>query len=325
MTTGLILNAAAPLFVDTDCGEFGDDGSALVIVARSPQQVQLIGVTAVSGNVWAAEAAAFSARALQAVGLKDIPISTGTSLPLIRTDAMARQAGQRWGDNGYHGAFDRKPPATGDATAGIQALIRAIDEHPGNLTVLALGPMTNLAIALRLRPGLDTKIRRLVFMGGNVHVPGNTTKAAEFNFWFDPEAAAVVLRSAIPEKVMFALDITNKAPLTGALFHRVIAVPTPVTALFRQDFGHRFPGFLRDPAASGYLWDELAAAFLTDPAFVTREESKYLDVETVFGQRYGAVIPLDRRLAPDATPVRVMLDLDHDRLTSLYLAKLTAH
>ncbi len=123
---------------------------------------------------------------------------------------------------------------------------------------------------------------------------------------------------------MFALDITNKAPLTRELFDRVVAVRTPVTGLFRQDYGYRYPGFLRDASASGYLWDELAAAYLIDPGFVTREESKYLDVETAFGERYGAVIPLDRRLAPAATAVRVMLDLDLERLRSLYLSKLTA-
>src|ERR1700758_4037013 len=70
-----------------------------------------------------------------------------------------------------------------------------VEKHPGQITILAIGPMTNLAIALRLRPDIEAKIKRLVYMGGAAHVPGNTTKAAEFNFWFDPEAARIVLRS----------------------------------------------------------------------------------------------------------------------------------
>lgn len=324
MTAATSTSPAAPVLVDTDCGEFGDDGSELVIVARSPRQLRLIAVTSVSGNVWAGEAAAFARRAIEAAGLDAIPVYPGAALPLIRNGAMVRVAGQRWGDNGYRGAFDRPMIAWGDASAAIQALIHAVDGHQDKLTILALGPMTNLAIALRLRPDLEGRIGRLVFMGGNVHVPGNTTQSAEFNFWFDPEAAAVVLRSAIREKVMFALDISNKAPLTRVLFDRIVAADTPVTALFRRDYGERYPGFLRDCNATGYLWDELAAAYLVDPGFVTGEKREYLDVETTFGERYGAVIPLDRRLAPDATAVRVMTDLDLERVTTLLVAKLTA-
>ena len=98
---------------------------------------------------------------------------------------------------------------------------------------------------------------------------------------------------------------------------------TPVTARYREDFGLRYPGFLNKPAATGYLWDELAAAWLLDTGFVTKSETAYLDVETQFANRYGATIPLDRKLAPDATAVRVMLDLDFPRLFALYRSLLT--
>jgi inosine-uridine nucleoside N-ribohydrolase len=237
---------------------------------------------------------------------------------------MVRRQAELWDSSGYHGAFDRPGPGPASGLDAIRLLIETIDRHSGSLTVLALGPMTNLATVFRLRPDLEKKIRRLVFMGGNVAVPGNVTRAAEFNFWFDPEAAAAVLRSAVPEKVMFALDITNQAPLTRALFDRIAAVQTPVTALYRDDFGYRYPGFLRDAKATGHLWDELPAVWLADPATVTAEQSRYLDVVTEFGPRYGAVVELDRRLAPQATPVRVMQTLDPKRLTALYVGTLTA-
>ena len=198
-----------------------------------------------------------------------------------------------------------------------------IQAAPGQVTILALGPMTNVAMLLRQHPDLDTKIKRIVFMGGNVHVPGNASPTAEFNFWFDPEAAQIVLRSRIPEKVMFPLDICNRAVLTKALFDQVVAVKTPVTARYREDLGLRYPGFLNKPDATGYLWDELAAAWLLDTGFVTGSESSHLDIDTRFGKTYGATIPLDRKLAPEATPVRVMLQLDFPRVFASYKRLLT--
>ena len=129
--------------------------------------------------------------------------------------------------------------------------------------------MTNIALALRLKPDIETKIKRIVFMGGNIRVAGNATPAAEFNFWFDPEAARIVLRSRIPKKMMFGLDICNLAKIRKAEFDQIAAVHTPITDLFREDLGNRYPGFLKKPDATGYMWDSLAAAYLLDPDFVT--------------------------------------------------------
>ena len=152
-------------------------------------------------------------------------------------------------------------------------MISEIENHPGEITILALGPMTNIALALRLKPEIETKIKRIVFMGGNIRVAGNASNAAEFNFWFDPEAARIVLRSRIPEKVMFGLDICNLAQIRKAEFDQIVAIKTPVTELYREDLGNRYPGFLKKPDAGGYMWDSLAAAYLLDPEFVTKSES----------------------------------------------------
>ena len=87
--------------------------------------------------------------------------------------------------------------------------------------------------------------------------------------------------------------------------------------------GNRYPGFHKNPSASGFLWDELAAAWLLDTGWVTRFETSWLDIDTHFGKTYGATVPLDRKLAPEATPVRVMLDLDYPRLWAIYKRLLT--
>jgi inosine-uridine nucleoside N-ribohydrolase len=305
---------------DTDCGYFGDDGSALVMVLRSPDKVQLAGITVVSGNVWAAESAAYLGEILKLAFHPGVPLHTGAQMPLIHSPELAKlESGLQ-----FQGAFGT--PARILAPGGESALTflaQTIQANPGQITILALGPMTNIAMLLRLRPDLETRIKRIVFMGGNVHTGGNASPAAEFNFWFDPEAAQIVLRSRIPEKVMFPLDICNRAVLTKAHFNQIVAVGTPITERYRRDLGLRYPGFLKTPGATGYLWDELAAAWLLDTRFVTKSETAYLDVNTRFGLSYGATIALQRRLAPGATAVRVMLDLDFQRVFTLYKGLLT--
>jgi inosine-uridine nucleoside N-ribohydrolase len=262
------------------------------------------------------------------------PLYAGAEAPLIHTAAMAHEYARRWGALEFAGAFDDDPavvkPAPGTKLTGrkpresaVDFIISTIERQPGEVTFLELGPMTNLALALRMRPDIETKIKRLVFMGGNVHVPGNASSMAEFNFWFDPEAAQIVLRSRIPQKVMFGLDICNTAPIRKAQFDRIANAHTPISDLFREDLGHRYPGFLERPSATGYLWDSLAAAWLLDFGFVTKSEAGYLDVLTAWGKFYGSTVALDRRVAPNATPVTQMLALDFDRVFGLYQDLLT--
>jgi len=320
---------------DTDSCQFCDDGAALVILMRSPAQVYIPGITVVPGNVWPAQGAEYMLHILDLLKRQQVPVYTGAQTPLIHTAAMAREAERRWGKLEYIGAFAQNPaevkPAAGARLAerrshhegAVEFLISEIERNPGQVTVLAIGPMTNIALALRLRPEIETKIKRIVFMGGSVHVPGNASPSAEFNFWFDPEAARIVLRSRIPEKVMFGLDICNTAPVRKAQFDEIVRVKTPVTELFREDLGNRYPGFLHHPQATTYLWDSLAAAYLVDPGFVTKSDVQYLDVLAAWGRFYGSTVPLDRRVAPEATPVRVMLQLDYSRMWSLFREKLT--
>jgi purine nucleosidase len=323
------------VLVDTDSCLFCDDGAAVVMLMRSPSQVRIPGITVVPGNVWPAQGAEYMLHILDLLKRPLVPVYTGAEAPLVHTAAMAHESARRWGNLDYIGAFAGSPlevkPAPGarlsvrkpHREAAVQFLISEIERNPGQVTILAIGPMTNIALALRLKPEIETQIRQIVFMGGNIHVPGNASAAAEFNFWFDPEAARIVMRSRIPRKVMFALDICNTAPLRKAQFDQIAAVKTPITELFREDLGNRYPGFFHHPEAVAYLWDALPAAYLLDPGFVTRSETRYLDVLASWGRFYGSTVPLDRRVAPEATPVQVMLQLNYQRVWSLFKRKLT--
>ncbi len=321
--------------VDTDSCLFCDDGAALTMLLRSPEQVWVPGITLVPGNTWPAQGAEYTGHILDLLHRPQLPVYTGAQTPLVHSAAMAKEWERRWGALEYTGAFAQNPaevrPAPGARgparkprqEGAVEFIVSEVERNPGAVTILAIGPMTNLALALRLHPEIETRIRRVVFMGGNLHVAGNASPAAEFNFWFDPEAARIVLRSRIPEKIMFALDICNTMPIRKAQFDQIAAAGTPITELFREDMGNRYPGFVQHPGATTYLWDSLAAAYVLDPGFVTRSDLEYLDVLSAWGRFYGATIPLDRRVAPDATPVRVMLQLDYERVWSLFKEKLT--
>ena len=320
---------------DTDSGLFGDDGAALVMLLRTPAQVTVQGITIVPGNVWGPQGAEYMFHILDLLKHGQITVAVGADGPLIHTAAMAKESDRRWGTLSYIGAFAQDAaapviPAPGGKLTGrkprrdaVNLLISEIERHPGEVSLLALGPMTNIALALCMKPEIESKIKRIVFLGGNIRVAGNASNAAEFNFWFDPEAARIVLRSRIPIKVMFGLDICNLARIRKPEFDQIARAHTPVTNLYRDDLGNRYPAFLKRPDATGYMWDSLAAAYLLDPDFVTRFESRYLDVQTSWGQFYGSTVPLDRKVAPAATPVTVMLGLDFRRVFTLYKDRLT--
>ncbi len=319
--------AQEKIIFDTDSAFFNDDGAALVMLLQKPEQVDVLGLTLVPGNLWPSQGAEYMLRVLDIMKKPGVPVTIGARAPLVHTRAMAEKENREWGPIEYRGAFTQEDKASKHTSArrvsrkhSVDFLIDTISAAQNPVTVLAIGPMTNIAMMLRLRPDLEKKIARIVFMGGAVHERNYDGRAAEFNFWFDPEAAQIVLRSAIAQKVMFGLDICNHAKLDKSRYDQIAAAKTPVTELFREDLGKRFS---KDPNASTYIWDCLAAGYLLDPSFVTKRETALLDVDTTFGKSYGAIIPLDKALAPDATPVEVMLDLDFPKFFGMYKSLLT--
>ena len=319
MTTALFLMATILIF-DTDSGFFADDGAALTMLVRSPLASSIRGITVVSGNVWAAKGIDYMRRNVQLLHRPDIPVYLGAQEPLVHTAAMAKKEGKV----AFAGALGEAPVlATRTAKNAIDFIIDTIDGNPGKVTFMAIGPMTNLAISFRMRPDLAAKIGTLILMGGAVGVPGNATKKAEFNFWFDPEAAQAVLRSTIPKKIMIGLNLTDQAPIRKSDYEQIAAAKTPITDLYAEDLGNLYPAFNKNPNAIAYIWDALVSAYLIDPRVVTASQTMFLDVDSRFGKNYGAVIPLDRSVAPNATPVQVMKRLDRERAWRIYKTALT--
>ena len=214
------------------------------MLVRRRDLFEILGVTVVAGNHTVPQggrAHAAPAGADRCGGRAPVPRCAGTA---GQHGGTGRPAGRRPGDPSrsrapsrpspgvrppHGGRFASSRPRSSDAVA---FLIESIERHPNEVTLVALGPLTNVALALR-RPAGTWRPASAAWSSwaANARVPGNVTPAAEFNFWFDPEAAAEVLAAPIPRVVMFGLDITNHAPLHKTRFDRIVAVDTPLTRL----------------------------------------------------------------------------------------------
>ncbi|WP_291414649.1 nucleoside hydrolase [Actinophytocola sp.] len=251
------------LIVDTDPGI--DDAVAIFLAAASPE-LDLLGLTTVFGNCATAVATRNALILLDVADRPDVPVARGATDPVASTylGAIPHIHGtDGMGDGGELPAPTREPVAESAA----EFLCRTVAEHPGEVTILAVGPLTNLALALRLRPDLDTLVDQVVVMGGNALVPGNATPAAEANMLNDPEAADVVFGARWPV-TMVGLDVTHKANLRGADLDRITAADTPAgrhlaraLPLYRA-FMERTNGldgiYTHDPSEVAYLIDPTA-------------------------------------------------------------------
>lgn len=293
------------LIIDCDPGH--DDFAAIALAVMSGA-FDIEAITAVCGNAPLARTSANALAIADALGTA-IPVHAGAVAPLIhRYEFPAAFHGVTGLDStGATLPQPRRALAPGHAALEILARVNAA---PGEITLVVLGPMTNVALALALDPEMAGKVKELVFMGGGL-IGGNVTPRAEFNLWADPEAAAIVLASGI-KATMFGLDVTNRAWLDRDDLARIrAAVPgaNPVADIiqfYTDRSGDVAAGRVPGPA----LHDTCPLAWLIDPALFTIE-SLPVTVATTAGPHYGATDADRRPWAPEGGPrIGVALDLD---------------
>jgi purine nucleosidase len=196
-----------------DCDPGIDDALAIAFAAGSPV-IDLVGLTSVAGNVEVAKTTANALAVASFVGLGAVPVTAGCASPLLRP---ALHAGDVHGESGLGGAVLPVPARQPEAGHAIDYIIAATAAAPGEITLVATGPLTNIALALRREPRLASRVKDFVIMGGST-ARGNVTPAAEFNIWADPEAAAIVFAAGWPSGVrMIGLDVTLRARATRAI------------------------------------------------------------------------------------------------------------
>ncbi len=297
--------------MDVDTGV--DDALALLLALASPE-VELVGVSTVTGNVPLPRTTDNTLRLLQWAGRADIPVYAGAERPLVR-EAVAAAAVH--GATGL-GAAQLPEARTAPAGDGVEFLLRTLQTRPGDMLLVATGPLTNLARAEARVPGVLQRARQVVIMGGAVGVPGNIAPTAEFNFYADPHAAHQVLASAA-ELVLVGLDATEQVGLasatlracTGAYAAFCQAACQPVIAF--ESAHYEFAGLhLHDPVALGAaLWPQLF-----------RTQRLWVDVETAGDLTAGQVVVDQRPLASDqdrlGRPVACAVDVDQTRFLALF-------
>ncbi|PHN60303.1 MULTISPECIES: nucleoside hydrolase [Pseudomonas syringae group] len=295
------VQAAEKVIFDTDFNVLNDDGQAFIMLAQlhSQKRIELLGMTLVSGNAWVDQEQVDALKAVERMGVeKDVGVYSGAVYPLLHDFATYPQEQALFGA-GFPGAFKSARPTSaaqlisppdGLATrtqlrkeTAVQFIIDSVRAHPHEVTLLATGPLTNLALAIRQAPDIVPLIKRIVYMGGAMEIPGNTTPAAEFNWWFDPEAAKIVLRSPI-EHVIFPNDVCEKVTFDASVYQRIVAHKGAIADLYTHEFG---PLFAKNPDYHHFTWDSLPALYLVEPNIVTESRELNVDVDATFGPDYG--------------------------------------
>lgn len=292
-----------PLYIDTDPGV--DDALAL-LMAFDDARHDVIGLGIAAGNVGIEHTVRNALKLCEIAGRGDIPVFAGCAAPLLHPalDAAFVHGNDGFGDTGY-------APATRDAGAehAALALLRLSHEHAGRLLVVALAPLTNVALALKLDPTLPQRVARLVVMGGAVTGHGNMTPSAEFNVGFDPEAAHVVF-SAFPRFDLADWEATIRHGIAHADIHDWVAAPSPRARFYGAISAHTRRWAAQRRGERWHSADALAMAWALEPEGAMRTAERPLAVALADGPARGlTAVDWDRR-GGAADNARILFEFD---------------
>jgi len=341
------MSKRVPLLVDCDTGI--DDALALLYAAASAE-AELVAVTCVSGNVEARQVARNTLAVLELAGRGDVEVALGREVPLVRALEVTPETHGPLG-LGYAELPEAARPMS--ERFGPDVIVEAARRRPGELTLVTLGPLTNLAVALLREPELPVLLRRWVLMGGSYRSNGNTAPTTEWNTHCDPEAAALCFRRfgeaaaahGTPRPLALGLDVTERAKLTPehvvALAHRAGSRPEPTLApdqaidtrsasdnevvrfvsdalRFYMEFHSRYDGFY-----GAFVHDPLALAAALDPSLV-RTEAVTVDVELAGTLTYGETVTDWRRVWGRDPNVDVAVEADAGRFMAQLVERIGA-
>jgi inosine-uridine nucleoside N-ribohydrolase len=331
------------VLIDQDgAGPGGSDQMSMLALLQAPN-VQVLGITMVTGDAWRDEETLHTLRMLELTGHSDVPVVRGAVFPLVRDQETTRLESAidgkvawlgAWGGlvataDGpvkpeSHGPYEIPPMPEGLPAAkpldedAAHFLIRQVRAHPHEVTIYAAGPLTNIALAVSIDPEFASLTQGILIMGGSLNPQTNDIEAAdprhEFNFWFDPEAAHIVLRADWPRIEITTEDVSVKAPFTQQMLDAIAKSETPAARYIAAWSQRRTD-----------MWDELEACAWIDPAIITKEVNVYMDVDLSHGPSYGDTLAWPEVLKP-ATGVRLVhaqMDLDLPRFQKDFVDLMT--
>jgi inosine-uridine nucleoside N-ribohydrolase len=331
------------VILDDDIG--GISGAPPVLM-QSPD-IDVIGMTIVSGSTWRDGNVQTALRMMEVVGKPQIPVVPGSIFPLLNTEEMTRRweglygrlyykgawTDQKWPEGTiqtqplYH-AYDYLPPMrygapkikASDEIAAV-FLVRKVKENPGKISIIATGPLTNIALAQSLDPSFAANVKQLIYMGGSLNpmqrIPTKNaeqfaaeymnTPRREFNIRWDPEAARIVARAPWKKIVMVPVDPSTGTETSRAFLDRMKGTNTELAQIIASNEAG-FP-----------MWDEIAVAYLLDPTIATKTRDLYIDFETNMSAGYGDTLSWPEGYQPGLGERKetVVLDVDHVKLENL--------
>lgn len=312
-----------------------DTATSLIPILADPN-IKLLGITTVTGDGWRDEETLHVLRFLELVHRTEIPVYDGAVFPLINTAARTHAWEELYGTIPWKGAWN--PVSMGAAfhpgdpykiVPGIEGLphtkpaaenavdfmIQAVHAHPHQITIYAAGPLTDIALAIRLDPEFASLAKRLVIMGGMVdtnllQVTGSANFNSDFNFIFDPEAAHITLTSAWPQVIIVG-NVSNSVIFDKSVLARMETKHTPAESYVARNAYVGLP-----------LWDEMAAAIVADPSLITSTLVARMDVDTAFSMNYGHAHVWPENIAPHQgeTKVTIVQTVDAKRFVDDYIA-----
>ncbi len=340
----------APRKVIIDQDAFGPAGSNMqaILMLLQASEVQVLGITITSGDGWRDEEVKQTLRLLEISGYPQVPVVPGAVLPLINNPARSKAWESLYGKLYYKGAWteqwpdqgvNRRTPHPNDpylvpptpagepqlkalSLSAAEFLVQQVRRYPGEVTLIAAGPLTNIALAARIDPHFAANAKELVLMGGSFNPQASTNAFAaeyanaprrEFNFRWDPEAASLVLHEPWRHITQVPVDPTTRTLFRTDLLQQVAQGPARFAA-YIAEFGEPYP-----------MWDELAVAVWLDPAIVTHSQLLKVDVDTSFTGSYGNTLSWSKDEAPGLGEqlVRIVLGIDSARLEGLAVQLLT--
>jgi inosine-uridine nucleoside N-ribohydrolase len=323
--------------IDQDAmGPAGTDMNSMLIILQSPD-VNVLGITVVTGDGWRNEEVAHTLRLLELVGRTDIPVVAGADAPMVRTKQWTSSWEQMYGKVLYQGAWTmprsahnpEEVPKLAEGNPTIKAasedaahfLVRMVHKYPHEVTIYAAGPMTNIATAILVDPEFASLAQELVIMGGSINPHTDDPEYLdsprhEFNLWFDPEASSIMLHARWAKISVTTVDVSIETHLTAEMLAEIGRSHEPAAQYIVR--------YTRKPG--DYLWDELAAAAWLDPSLITRERYVFVDVSLDKGISYGDTLVWTEHDKPSISlqKAHVQMDVDWPKFQKMFVQLMSA-
>jgi purine nucleosidase len=334
------------VIVDQDArGPGTSDQQAMLVFLQAHEKFDVLGITTVSGDQWVKEETQHTLRMLELTGHTDVPVIQGAEFPLLNSKEEVDRWEALYGKLEYKGAWtehfakgrtslyeewyhapdvvpplpEGEPHIHAQAGTAAEFIVQMVHKYPGEVVLWAGGPLTNYALALKLDPEVAALAKEFVMMGGGLWAdkgavdPGALDARREFNWWFDPEAARIVLRAPWKKVTITPIDISVKTRFTDEMKATIAKAGTPV-AQYTEKY-----------SLPGYMWDEIAGAALIDPSIITGQKRLYMDIDTDHGASYGKTIfwGENGKVPPYLRLADVQIDIDAEKFYKLYIDLMT--